>query len=247
MVAMTLLSEKPRLGFERSTVTLHPGFEPGKSLTALRDNRSVVSGTYQTHVMGRWMSPDPYDGSYRLTNPQSFNRYSYARNNPMSRVDPSGLVDEDDVCADIVCFNGPDGGGGGGGGGSSPCLESDGCYNVSTTPPPSPTPDPSQCYACFLGSIPQPGQYVPPAPSNGNPKPTPAPTPVKTAICTPVFCPANEPATPDAPPLTPCGKIGAAGALVGILSLPFFGLPAAVGTGLTWLGAGLGIAGLGCL
>jgi RHS repeat-associated protein len=66
-------------------------------------------------TQGRWMSPDPYDGSYDATNPQSFNRYSYASNNPLGRVDPSGLVDEDDVCADIVCFNGPDGGGGGGG------------------------------------------------------------------------------------------------------------------------------------
>ena len=29
-------------------------------------------------AQGRWMSPDPYDGSYDLTNPQSLNRYSYA-------------------------------------------------------------------------------------------------------------------------------------------------------------------------
>jgi RHS repeat-associated protein len=40
---------------------------------------------------GRWMSPDPYSGSYHMRNPQSFNRYSYALNNPMSLVDPSGL------------------------------------------------------------------------------------------------------------------------------------------------------------
>jgi len=40
---------------------------------------------------GRWMSPDPYDGSYNATNPQSFNRYSYAMNTPMTGTDPSGL------------------------------------------------------------------------------------------------------------------------------------------------------------
>jgi hypothetical protein len=37
------------------------------------------------------MSPDPYDGSYDPSNPQSFNRYTYAMNNPVSYVDPSGL------------------------------------------------------------------------------------------------------------------------------------------------------------
>lgn len=39
---------------------------------------------------GRWMSPDPYDGSYDFTNPQSLNRYAYAGNNPLSFTDPSG-------------------------------------------------------------------------------------------------------------------------------------------------------------
>jgi RHS repeat-associated protein len=42
---------------------------------------------------GRWLAPDPYDGSYDLTNPQSLNRYSYVQNNPLSFTDPSGLLD----------------------------------------------------------------------------------------------------------------------------------------------------------
>jgi RHS repeat-associated protein len=41
---------------------------------------------------GRWMSPDPYSGSYHMRNPQSFNRYTYALNNPLRFVDPSGLI-----------------------------------------------------------------------------------------------------------------------------------------------------------
>ena len=41
---------------------------------------------------GRWMSPDPYDGSYNPLDPQSLNRYSYALNNPVRFVDPLGLV-----------------------------------------------------------------------------------------------------------------------------------------------------------
>jgi RHS repeat-associated protein len=37
-----------------------------------------------------WMSPDPYDGSYDAGNPQSFNRYTYALNNPLAYIDPTG-------------------------------------------------------------------------------------------------------------------------------------------------------------
>lgn len=43
------------------------------------------------NAQGRWMSPDPYDGSYNPTNPQSFNRYGYVFNNPVSYLDSSGL------------------------------------------------------------------------------------------------------------------------------------------------------------
>lgn len=39
---------------------------------------------------GRWMSPDPYDGSMHLGNPQSLNRYAYVGNNPLLFIDPSG-------------------------------------------------------------------------------------------------------------------------------------------------------------
>ena len=42
-------------------------------------------------VRSRFEQPDPWDGSYELTNPQSFNRYSYVRNDPVNFVDPSGL------------------------------------------------------------------------------------------------------------------------------------------------------------
>lgn len=42
-------------------------------------------------AQGRWLSPDPYNGSYDLYNPQSLNRYSYILNNPLSDIDPEGL------------------------------------------------------------------------------------------------------------------------------------------------------------
>ncbi|MGH9616401.1 MAG: RHS repeat-associated core domain-containing protein, partial [Acidobacteriaceae bacterium] len=31
----------------------------------------------------RWLRPDPYNGSYDLSNPQSFNRYTYVNGNPL--------------------------------------------------------------------------------------------------------------------------------------------------------------------
>jgi RHS repeat-associated protein len=39
----------------------------------------------------RFSQPDPSNRSYRLSDPQSFNRYTYAGNDPVNRRDPSGL------------------------------------------------------------------------------------------------------------------------------------------------------------
>jgi RHS repeat-associated protein len=53
---------------------------------------------YYGSSMGRFMSPDPSGLAYAdPTNPQSFNLYSYAQNNPLTNVDPTGL--------DCVYFN----------------------------------------------------------------------------------------------------------------------------------------------
>lgn len=43
-------------------------------------------------TMGRWMSPDPYNGSMDPANPQSFNRYAYVLNRPLNLTDPSGQI-----------------------------------------------------------------------------------------------------------------------------------------------------------
>jgi RHS repeat-associated protein len=47
-----------------------------------------------SNAQGRWMAPDPYDGSYDFGNPQSLNRYVYASNSPFSYTDGKGAMDE---------------------------------------------------------------------------------------------------------------------------------------------------------
>jgi RHS repeat-associated protein len=66
-----------------------------------------------SNAQGRWFSPDPYDGSYDQSNPQSMNRYTYAANSPLSNVDPSGLYgncppDEDGwQCVEVTAPDNP--------------------------------------------------------------------------------------------------------------------------------------------
>ena len=45
-----------------------------------------------SYSLARFNRPDPYLGSYDPSNPQSFNRYGYARNNPLTYIDPNGLI-----------------------------------------------------------------------------------------------------------------------------------------------------------
>jgi len=45
-------------------------------------------------TQGRWISPDPAGlGAVDPSNPQSWNRYAYVLNNPLSATDPTGLHD----------------------------------------------------------------------------------------------------------------------------------------------------------
>jgi len=60
----------------------------------LESNTSHAQFRQMSSTQGRWMSPDPYNGSYDLSNPQSFNRYSYVGNMPLNSTDPSGLLTE---------------------------------------------------------------------------------------------------------------------------------------------------------
>jgi RHS repeat-associated protein len=44
------------------------------------------------NLAGRWTTANPYNPSMNVTNPQSFNRYTYVNNDPINSVDPAGLA-----------------------------------------------------------------------------------------------------------------------------------------------------------
>lgn len=59
-----------------------------------RDSESGLDNfgaRYNASTMGRFMTPDPLLNSGRPGNPQTWNRYSYALNNPLKIKDPTGL------------------------------------------------------------------------------------------------------------------------------------------------------------
>ena len=59
-----------------------------------RDDATGLDHTWfrkHENQAGRWTSPDPYNGSMNLGDPQSYNRYSYVENDPVNWIDPSGL------------------------------------------------------------------------------------------------------------------------------------------------------------
>jgi RHS repeat-associated protein len=113
LAASFQLTEKPHLGHRLPTAVLYPGITPANSNTAsglrvcLYDSgrrsrstgkeRDAESGLdwfearYFSGAQGRFSSPDRVIVTpARLQDPQRFNLYSYARNNPFTFVDPNG-------------------------------------------------------------------------------------------------------------------------------------------------------------
>jgi RHS repeat-associated protein len=76
-------------------------------------NQDTAAGLYDflyrkySPVQGRWLSPDPSGlAAVDMTNPQSWNRYAYVLNNPLSLVDSKGLdcafFNDDDTSVEEV-------------------------------------------------------------------------------------------------------------------------------------------------
>ena len=87
-------------------------FQPQRYTTYTRDSNGGDDAMFRRYKSNwtRFAQPDPYDGSYNLTDPQSFNRYSYVQNDPVNFVDPTGLT----MCGAEYSFSECGGGGGGG-------------------------------------------------------------------------------------------------------------------------------------
>ena len=52
---------------------------------------------YYSSRMGRFTTPDPCEASIRQAQPNSWNRYAFASNDPINRIDPNGLYDYADA------------------------------------------------------------------------------------------------------------------------------------------------------
>ncbi len=73
------------------------GFTRDRNFTG--QTQDMTSGLYeftfrqQSASQGRWLVPDPAGlAAVDMTNPQTWNRYAYVANNPLSNVDPLGLI-----------------------------------------------------------------------------------------------------------------------------------------------------------
>jgi RHS repeat-associated protein len=69
-------------------------FQPKKFTSYDRDANGTDEAMFRRYNRkhSRFDQPDPSDGSYDLSNPQSFNRYAYVQNDPVNFVDPNGLL-----------------------------------------------------------------------------------------------------------------------------------------------------------
>lgn len=93
-------------------------------------------------TQGRWIHPDPSGMSaVDPTNPQTWNRYAYVANNPLTFTDPAGMNMDHGGCSNPDYYDNCGGGGGGGGGGgdgggdfcdaSGDCGSATGVYGIS--------------------------------------------------------------------------------------------------------------------
>ena len=65
--------------------------QPRQYTSYERDANGSDEATFRRYNArhARFDQPDPYDGSYDLADPQSFNRYAYTQNDPINFTDGS--------------------------------------------------------------------------------------------------------------------------------------------------------------
>jgi len=133
-------------------------------------DQDTVSSLYdfparrQSPSQGRWISPDPAGrAAVSLANPQSWNRYAYVSNNPLSLVDPTGLgqcamiARRMNASGGIVCTGGGIESGAGGGGDDNSGDDNSFCSanpdDADCTPPNDGPPGSPANAACVTGAL----------------------------------------------------------------------------------------------
>ena len=87
---------------------------------------------YYSSTLGRFMSPDPYEGSAHLASPESWNRYAFVANDPINKTDPHGLNSTGNSNGNGNNNNNNNGGGGSYGGGYGGSSGNPYAYNSYT-------------------------------------------------------------------------------------------------------------------
>jgi RHS repeat-associated protein len=127
LVATMNYSQQPspvfqdRLGTNRATGTYHPygdgiaGYDTLQFATYTRDSYTgldYADQRFYASTYGRFNTPDPARNSAVLLQPSSWNRYEYVYDDPVNRLDPSGLTSCDangNNCYDSVTVTPDDG------------------------------------------------------------------------------------------------------------------------------------------
>jgi RHS repeat-associated protein len=80
-------------GSETGRTSGNAAFQPHRFTSYERDANAGDDAMFRRYQSAwtRFSQPDPYEGSYDLTDPQSFNRYAYVQDDPVNLVDPTGL------------------------------------------------------------------------------------------------------------------------------------------------------------
>ena len=79
----------------------------GQTVLGVSMGLNHMNGRVQDSITGRFLSPDPYIPD--PGNTQSYNRYSYVNNNPVTLIDPTGFDNNDSGQGDVKPVDPPDG------------------------------------------------------------------------------------------------------------------------------------------
>lgn len=81
-----------------NAASIYPSISTGKERDPESGN-DYFGARYYASTMGRFLTADEVRNDAHLGNPQSWNLYTYVRNNPLALIDPTGEAGYDAVAA----------------------------------------------------------------------------------------------------------------------------------------------------